>query len=318
MSDPSTPTGTAPAETTPTETTSPEETSECYPYTDPGIAWQDLYFATYVTSFLLVVLLLALFLGSIMRIKQKRVVWGFWLAVIPHVVNMINGMVSYSVTEAAGINFLNFLWSFCSAVEHWAIVYMVYVRVETTIRMNLWLQRGLLCLVALVFVFTLADQLFWTIGYISSTDAGYNTALIYLDCIWPLIMDIALYLMLAYTMHQNSKALNHTNTRGEVSLAAALLFTQLLRTVFFFGIEVAGLIYGVYPYDTPIPLVLVYNIMKPARAFLIVTDMDRVQGITGRTRSKHASEVSASVKAAAAEGATRVVGTIKVPDEEVG
>ncbi|KAJ3293245.1 hypothetical protein HK104_004642 [Borealophlyctis nickersoniae] len=83
-------------------------------------------------------------------------------------------------------------------------------------------------------------------------------------------------------LHRNSKLLRELDSEGpQNTFTRALIMTQILRMTVFFGIEIAGCIYGVYPYDTPIPLVLVYNILKPTRAFLIVTDVDRMHALAG-------------------------------------
>ncbi|KAJ3300533.1 hypothetical protein HK104_010475 [Borealophlyctis nickersoniae] len=264
-------------------------------FVDPQLTWENLYLAFYVTSLLSVVVLLALFVASVMRIKSKRMMRGFWIAVIPHALNMINGIISYFMSPTGkAINLMNFLWAFCSATEHWGVVYMVYIRVESGLLMEKWKEVGLQALVAIVFCITLADQLYWAIRAIDDSSLGYHIVLVYLNGVYPLMMDLGLYGLLAYTLHKNRAAFNSVpRSPGETSLAKALFITQVVRIAVFLGVEAAGCAVWIFNDDLPIVLNLVYNVLKPTRPFLIVTDTDRLHAITSRATSQQLTMDSA-------------------------
>ncbi|KAJ3189329.1 hypothetical protein HDU85_002957 [Gaertneriomyces sp. JEL0708] len=264
---------------------------------DVGVTWEDLYIGTYATGLINVFLLLALFAESVSSIKHRETRYGFWAATWMHILLMIIGLICYNPTvynSAGATNFLNILWAFFSAIEHCAISFLLLNRVVASLRdMKKWMSHAVYGLVGLVFVFTLMDQLYWAVGYMTDPLADYLPAFMYLNSIYMPVLDVFLFSIILHRLHKNSKILNtsgSTNTR--ISFTTALAIAQFARFLVFLGIEVVGLAYGIYPYITPTTVVLVYTILKPIRPFIIITDMERVKALerAGSNRPKGQEE----------------------------
>ncbi|KAJ3050835.1 hypothetical protein HK097_008175 [Rhizophlyctis rosea] len=260
-------------------------TLEAYPGSDSTcVSITALYWSAIAYN----LILLAVNIISVHRIKSRGARIAFWLTFLSSQLMMLDGVIYYATENKAAHYALNFLWGLCASLMRGGLSYMIFVRAFFGM-FRPWVKNLALFGVFLTFAFSLADQFWWAWKFMHDPFAGYQPVLAVLDGGFAPLYDLALYMTIWHNLYQS----RHNLPQGS-TFATAFLTSQLLRSLAFFSLHAINIAYGFYPYSSPPELMIIDNMLRLTQPFIILTDLERTTVIMevsfgGRRRRSNSS-----------------------------